>query len=154
MFVSWSSSNHILIKYKGSIKKTSHLRPIYLGPDWNRELFLPVTLALQFTKLSFQDVKANVLMLTTDWSTRPYVRRTLHLFVDMVRFLEKLEGLWELRLLERNYPGHESCEWRGLNNVVYFLMWQHHVISSFLKSSMMHSNHHPQYSKDRPLSTN
>ena len=32
MFALWSSPNCIPIKYRGPIKKTSHLRPIYLEP--------------------------------------------------------------------------------------------------------------------------
>ena len=31
IFALWFSLNHILIKYRGPIKKTSHLRPIYLS---------------------------------------------------------------------------------------------------------------------------
>ena len=33
MFALWSSTNHIPIKYRGAIKKTNHLRPIYLRPS-------------------------------------------------------------------------------------------------------------------------
>ena len=45
----WSSSNHIPIKSRGPIKKTSHLRPTYLMPTFRYILSPPPPLCCKFS---------------------------------------------------------------------------------------------------------
>jgi hypothetical protein len=41
MFALWYSLNYIPIKYRGSVKKTSHLRPVYLSFTWLQASMVP-----------------------------------------------------------------------------------------------------------------
>ena len=70
MFAFWSSLNHIPMKFRGLIKKTSHLRPIY---ERERERESTVIMKLEMTFFLWFLV-TNRMRLILNWSKGKHVR--------------------------------------------------------------------------------